>query len=102
VDPDDVLLDERILSGLRVRGFEVLPFDDPIVFRADYEERYRRAWDRGEESPAKALVLALRAGSSNELPWDYLRQGRTVHLSLANLFTRLSYGVVRQLVFGDN
>ena len=27
-DPDDVLLDEHILSELRSRGFEVLPFED--------------------------------------------------------------------------
>jgi len=96
-DPDDVLLDERILSGLRDRGFEVLPFNDPIAFRADYEERYRQAWDRGEEGPAKALVLGLRSTDPNDLPWDYLHQARLLHLSLANLFPRLSYGVVRQI-----
>lgn len=31
------------------------------------------------------------------MPWDYLRQARTARLSLANLFSRLSYGVVRRL-----
>ena len=41
-DPDDVLLDEHILSGLRTRGFEVLPFEDSVVFRSEYEERYRQ------------------------------------------------------------
>ena len=48
-DPDQVLLDERILAGLRTGGFDVLPFEDSIVFRAEFEERYRAAWDRGEE-----------------------------------------------------
>ena len=43
-DQDDVLLDEPVLSGLRKRGFEVLPFE----FRAEYEERYRAAWDQGQ------------------------------------------------------
>jgi hypothetical protein len=124
-DPDDVLLDEHLLSELRGRGFEVLPFEDSIAFRADYEERWRRAWDSGEEGPANgqgrsphpghlpegmgdverparglhpnALVLHLKSGEPGNLPWDYLRQARTARLSLANLFPRLSYGVVRRL-----
>ena len=96
-DPDAVLLDERILAGLRARGFEVLPFEDPIAFRAEYEERYRQAWDRGEDGRALSLVLHLRSAEPDALPWDYLRQARTVHLSLANLFPSLSYGVVRQV-----
>lgn len=96
-DPDDVLLDEHILSELRDRGFEVLPFEDAIAFRADYEARWRLAWDRGESGPAKALVLHLRSSEPGDLPWDYLRQARLVRLSLANLFPRLSYGVVHRL-----
>lgn len=96
-DPDDVLLDEQVLSGLRARGFELMPFEDSVTFRAEYEERYRSAWDRGEPGPAKALVLHLRSNDIGDLPWDYLSQGRRVSLSLANLFPKLSYGVVRQL-----
>jgi hypothetical protein len=100
-DPDDVLLDEHILSELRDRGFEVLPFEDAIAFRADYEARWRQVWDQGESGPApgsaKALVLHLRSSEPGNLPWDYLRQARLVRLSLANLFPRLSYGVVHRL-----
>lgn len=96
-DPDDVLLDEQVLSGLRERGFEVLPFEDSVAFRAEYEERYRSAWDSGEVAPAKALVLHLRGTDINSLPWDYLKLARSVSLSLANLFPRLSYPVVRQI-----
>jgi hypothetical protein len=96
-DPDDVLLDERILSGLRERGFEVLPFEDSVAFRTEYEERYRAAWDRREPPPSSALILHLQGTDRNVLPWDYLRQSREVSLSLANLFPKLSYGVVRQI-----
>lgn len=96
-DPDAVLLDERILAQLRERGFEVMPFDDPVIFRADYEERWRGVWDRGEQTPAQALVLAHPSSDTAGLPWDYQRQARAVQLSLANLFPRLSYGVVRQI-----
>jgi len=96
-DPDDLLLDERILHGLRDRGFEVLPFEDSVAFRTEYEARYRAAWDRGEEGASKALVLQLRGTDLNALPWDYVRMGRKVSLSLADLFPRLSYGVIRQI-----
>jgi PglZ domain len=96
-DPDQVLLDERILAGLRTRGFDVLPFEDSIVFRAEFEERYRAAWDRGEEGPAKSLIIHVQATTVSDLPWDYLRQARPVNLSLADLFPKLSYVVIRQL-----
>ncbi len=88
-DPDDVLLDEQILVSLRSRGFELLPFEDSVAFRTDYEERYREAWDRGEPGPAEALVLHRRSGAVDDLPWDYLRDGRRVSLSLADLFPKL-------------
>lgn len=96
-DPDDVLLDERLLAELRERGFDLLPFEDSVVFRAEFEARYREAWDRGEQGPAKALILHLAHADSSELPWDYLNQARIVRLSLADLFPQLSYSVVRQL-----
>ena len=96
-DPDDVLLDERVLAGLRERGFELLPFVDSVVFRAEYEQRYRQAWEQGQDGPAKALVLHLRSSNINDLPWDYLKEARRVSLSLANLFPKLNYPVVRAI-----
>src|SRR5690554_1033754 len=87
-DPDNVLLDEQVLAGLRERGFEVLPFEDSVAFRAEYEERYRAAWEAGEPNAPSALVIQVRDSSTAELPWDYLRQARKVSLSLAELFPR--------------
>ena len=96
-DPDELLLDERILHSLRERGFEILPFEDSIAFRTEYEERYRAAWDRGEDGSTRALVLQLRGTDLNSLPWDYVREGRKVSLGLADLFPKLSYGVIRHI-----
>lgn len=96
-DPDDVLLDEKVLSELRDRGFEVMLYEDPFAFRAEYEERYRAAWDRGESGPAPSLVLHLRSADANELPWDIVHHGRVVQLSLAELFPRLAYNAVQQI-----
>ncbi|AYF69795.1 BREX-3 system phosphatase PglZ [Pseudomonas aeruginosa] len=96
-DPDNVLLDEQVLAGLRERGFDVLPFEDSIAFRAEYEERYRASWATEEPHAPKALVIQVRDSSIANLPWDYLRQGRKISLSLAELFPNLSYTVLRQL-----
>ena len=96
-DPDDLMLDARILHSLREQGFEVLPFEDPVAFRTEYEERYRAAWDRGEEGSSNAFVLQLRGIDLHTLPWDYIRMGRKVGLSLADLFPNLSYSVIRQI-----
>ena len=96
-DPDELLLNESILHSLRERDFEVFPYEDSIAFRTEYEERYRSAWDRGENGPAKALILQLRGTDLNSLPWDYLRDGRKVSLGLADLFPKLSYSVIHQI-----
>lgn len=96
-DPDDVLLDEKLLSELRSRGFEVMLYEDPFAFRAEFEERYRGAWDRGEPGPAPSLVLHLRGADPSVLPWDIVHHGRVVRLSLAELFPRLAYSAVKQV-----
>ena len=96
-DPDDVLLDERLLAELRSRGFEVMLYEDPFVFRAEFEERYRTAWDRGEPGSTPAVVVHWRGADPNELPWDIGHYGRVVSLGLAQLFPRLAYNVVKQL-----
>ena len=96
-DPDDVLLDEKLLTELRGRGFELMLYEDPFAFRAEYEERYRAAWDRGEPGPAPSLVLHLRSADANALPWDIVHHGRVVRLSLADLFPKLAYSAVQQV-----
>lgn len=96
-DPDDVLLDEKLLSELRSRGFELMVYEDPFAFRAEFEEKYRDAWDRGEAGPAPSLVLHLRSAEANVLPWDVVHHGRVVRLSLAELFPKLAYSAVNQV-----
>ena len=96
-DPDDVLLDEKLLAELRSRGFEVMLYEDPFAYRTEFEERYRSAWDRGEAGPAPSLVLHLRGSDQNVLPWDMVDNGRLLRLSLAELFPRLAYTTVKQV-----
>lgn len=96
-DPDSVLLDAHVLQALRERGFELLSFEDPIAFRAEYEDRFRAAWDMRQEAPADALILHLASNASDRLPWDYQRQARFVRLGLADIFQKLSYPVLRDM-----
>jgi hypothetical protein len=96
IDPDDVLLDEQLIAALSRAGFDLLDFDDPIVFRAEYEERYRASWEIGGSSEP-ALILRYRRTDPNELPWDYVSQARLVRLGLAELFPNLAYTVVKAL-----
>ena len=96
-DPDGVLLDEKLLSELRTRGFEVMPYEDPFVFRAEFEERYRAAWDANVPAPSSALIVHLRHDDSHDLPWDIASHARSVRLILAELFPKLAYSAVRPM-----
>jgi hypothetical protein len=99
-DPDGLLLEEGVLTGIRERGFDLIPFDDHIAFRYAYESKYRVRWDRGESTD---LVVVLRAPSADlaTLPYDLLRVGRRLSFSLADLFPSLSYPVIDCLDRGD-
>lgn len=96
-DPDSVLLDAHVLQALRERGFELLSFEDSIAFRAEYEDRFRSAWDKRQQAPADALILHLASNGSDRLPWDYQRQARFVRLGLADIFHKLSYPALRDI-----
>ncbi len=96
-DPDSVLLDAHALQALRERGFELLSFEDSIAFRAEYEDRFRSAWDKRQQTPADALILHLASSGIDRLPWDYQRQARLVRLGLADIFQKLSYPALRDL-----
>jgi hypothetical protein len=99
-DPDGLLLEERVLEGIRERGFELIPFEDRIAFRYAYESRFRSRWDRGEQTN---LVVALhsQAGDLSELPYDLLQAGRRLSFRLGDIFPNLSYPVVTALDRGD-
>ena len=99
-DPDQLLTEQEILSELRERGFELVPFDDHVAFRFAFESRYRQIWDRGEKTN---LVVVLRSpsGDADALPFDLLeqakRQERCLSFSVAQLFPKLSPNVVLSL-----
>ena len=99
-DPDALLLEEAVLGEISNRGFELISLDDHLAFRFAYESLSRSRWDRGEPTN---LGFILRVGSEDlsTLPHDLLQAGRTLNLSLAELFPNLSYPVVDALDRGD-
>lgn len=96
-DPDGLLLEEGVQEGIRDRGYELIPFEDPVAFRYAYESRFRARWDRGEEATFLVVVLTSPSGDLDALPHDLLQVGRKLSFSLADLFPQLSYPVVAAL-----
>jgi hypothetical protein len=95
-DPDDLLTEEGILRGLKERGFDLIPFEDPVEFRFAYESQYRAEWDRGVTTD---LVVVLRSQTRDleKLPYDLYQAGRKIAFDLTGVFPNLSYPVVDSL-----
>jgi hypothetical protein len=99
-DPDGLLTEPGVVDRLRERGFELITYGDPVVFRYAYERRFRRHWDRGE---ATHLVVVSRANRSDlqSIPHDLLEEarasGRVLSFSLVDLFPSLAPNVVAKL-----
>ena len=95
-DADGLLTEEGMLSAIRERGFDLIPFDDPIAFRFAYESQYRSQWDKGQNTD---LVVVLRSAEPqlNKLPFDLLKAGRPLTFALHQLFPKLNYPVIAGL-----
>ncbi len=97
VDPDRLLSEQRLLSALKERGFEVVAFDDPIAFRFVYESRFR---GRTAEPQGPRLVVAV-TDSDGTIPFDVqciaAQVSRVLSFALAALFPQLTPSVVAEL-----
>jgi hypothetical protein len=94
-DADGLLAEERIAHAIQERGFDLIPFEDPVAFRYAYESRYRSNWDAGKETD---LVVILRSEHGlTSLPYDLLRAGRQLKFGLHPLFPKLNYPILNAL-----
>jgi len=95
-DPDGLLTEEGMLTAIKDRGFDLIPFDDPIAFRYAYESQYRKKWDTGQSTD---LVVVLRSAGPQleKLPFDLLKAGRQIPLALHQFFPKLNYKVIAGL-----
>ena len=95
-DPDGLLRDEGMLVQIRERGFEIIPYEDPVTFRYAYESGVRTRRDRGEQVDL-AVVLASSHADFDSVPYDLLETGRRLSFSVGDLFPNLSRSVVAAL-----
>lgn len=95
-DPDSLFSEEKLVLELRARGFDLLEFEDPVLFRYAYEDRFRSA---SQKDNAQGLVVVTKTADTefSSLPYDLLQIGRPLSFSLGELFPNLSYPVVAEL-----
>ena len=88
-DPDGVLNEEEILTGLAERGFTLIREPDPVHLRHRVEE----ARPFTEDHP----LIVVTGGEVSTLPYDLWQQGHRVTLALHTFFPNLAYPVVQRL-----
>lgn len=99
-DPDGVLAEEALLAEISARGFEILPYDEPVSFRFAYEARHRAHWDSGERTSLVVIVPGALE-DVQRLPYDLLQIGQVCSIALSDLFPGLHSGVLRELDRND-
>ena len=92
-DPDGLLLEAGVLSGIREQGFDLLPFEDLVAFRYVFESKFRSLWDNGERTDL-VVVIHTDTADLHRLPYDLLHMSRQLSFSLGQLFPNLSYPVL--------
>ena len=95
-DPDELLLEERMLQRITDLGYHVITFDDHVAFRFEFESRLRSMQGQGVDAPQRVLIRVSEP-DANALPYDLLFRARRLTFGLDRLFPKLSYPVVASL-----
>jgi hypothetical protein len=95
-DADGLLSEEKIQQELKEQHFEFMSYSDPVVFRYEYESRYRSKWDNGQQTDRRVLLRVV-ARDLNNIPFDIHQAGYTVNLNLGSVFPKLSYPILERL-----
>lgn len=91
-DPQAIVADESIFAELEQRGYLVQEFSDTLSLRYTYENQVRN------NSSAKWIIIVREEQlTTNDLPYDIIRQSRSVRVSFEALFPNLNYAVVSSL-----
>lgn len=93
-DPDILFSEEKLVSQLKEKSFDLIEFKDSIEFRFFYESNYRE-----KEQSANDLIVVLSGNRANPdlLPYDLLTTGKTFHFSLSDIFPNFNYPVIQQI-----
>ena len=99
-DPDELLLEERMLHRIEALGFDLITLDDYVAFRFAFESRYRSRWMPEGDTPPRILVR-VSTPEPSAFPFDLLAEGHRLSFGLGELFPKLSYPVVASLDLAD-
>jgi len=93
-DPDILFSEEKLVSQLKDKGFDLIEFKDSVEFRFFYESNYRKKEESGND-----LIVVLKGSRAklDLLPYDLLTTGKTFHFSLSDIFPDLNYPVLQQI-----
>jgi hypothetical protein len=94
-DPHGLFRDTEVHLEITRRGYTILPYDDPIVFRVAYEEYL--AADDG--MPPLLVMLWGPTRTLKHLPADVLARSVQRQISLSELFPRLHIPYLVELDF---
>jgi hypothetical protein len=94
-DPHAIFRDADLQLRLTQRGYTILPYEDPIVFRLAYEAQY--APSVAAEPPPMVVVLWQPDPALHTLPADLLARSVPRHVSLADLFPNLHLPILAEL-----
>ncbi|KGX84854.1 BREX-3 system phosphatase PglZ [Pontibacillus litoralis] len=92
-DPDHLISDEKILSYLQKEKLHVVDIKDTIDFRYIFESKFREKLQDSKEY----LVIRTFSRDFTSIPYDFLQIGHQINVSLADVFPKLSYPVVKSL-----
>ena len=95
-DPDSLLVEEKLSLELEKRGFDIVEFEDSIMFRYIYESKYRSIWDEGGQTNC-LVVIGKQLSFFEMVPYDVYKVGRKLSFSLSELFPNLNYSVISEL-----
>lgn len=93
LDHDQLLLDEMILTRLNEENIQVVNFSDSILFRYEFEREYRTRIERRDG----CLLVRAEGQVYHVFSYDLLQNGQRVRLDLANIFSKFSAQIIRQL-----
>ena len=95
-DPDELLLDGRILQRITDHGYHLIAFNDHVAFRFEFESRLRSLRDQPSDVPHRILIR-VPVPDPDMLPYDITLRGRRLTFGLGRLFPKLSYPVIASL-----
>jgi hypothetical protein len=94
-DPANLLGDTEIQSILEKQDYITYKYTDHILFRYNFETRYRRLIDNNGK-----LLIVSEAPEANlrlETPYDLYKKSHVVHVSLNELFPTLEYQSLKEV-----